>query len=162
MAKLIGIAFKRQRRGEVETTGHTHISVSAGIANDRIGSASKRRQITVLRAEDWAAAVADVGAELPWTVRRANLLVEGLPTLASTAGQYLNVGCVKLLITGECDPCSRMGEIHIALPDALTPEWRGGLTCTVIDGGDIAIGDNVEIVCQAEQDFTKPEHFTTL
>ncbi len=146
MATLIGIAFKRQRRGEVESTHATHISVSAGVANDRVGSLSKRRQVTVLRAEDWAAAVADVGADLSWTVRRANLLVEGLPALIAATGQFLMIGGVKLLITGECDPCSRMGEIHMALPDALTPDWRGGVTCTVMNGGDIAFGDNVAII----------------
>jgi MOSC domain-containing protein YiiM len=140
---LRGIAFKRARRGVVETTAQSHISVASGIAGDRIGKSSKRRQVTVLRAEDWADVVAEIGADLTWTARRANLLIEGLPSFKGRAGQQLRIGNCILHITGETDPCSRMGEIHMALPDALTPQWRGGATCTVIADGDVAVGDDI-------------------
>jgi MOSC domain-containing protein YiiM len=143
MGVLRGIAFKRTRRGVVETVAQVCISVEAGVAGDRIGRTSKRRQVTVLRSEDWADAVTDVGTDLPWTARRANLLVEGLPSFKGRTGQQLKIGACILRITGETDPCSRMGEIHIALPDALVPNWRGGATCTVIADGDVAVDDDI-------------------
>jgi MOSC domain-containing protein YiiM len=142
---LLGIAFKRARRGVVEAVAQSSLSVSAGVANDRLGSVSKRRQVTVLRAEDWADACADIGVNLPWTARRANLLVEGLPSFKGKTGEQIRIRDCVLEITGETDPCSRMGESHIALPDALTPNWRGGATCRVIFGGEVAAGDAVEL-----------------
>jgi MOSC domain-containing protein YiiM len=146
---LRGIAFKRARRGAVETVAHSHVSVAKGVAEDRLGATSKRRQVTLLRAEDWADTCAEIGADLPWTSRRANLLIEGLPSFKGKRGAQVHIGTCVLEITGETDPCSRMGEIHIALPDALTPNWRGGATCRVIADGNIAEGDSITLTdCQ--------------
>jgi MOSC domain-containing protein YiiM len=141
---LRGIAFKRARRGAVETPAQSHISVASGVAEDRLGSVSKRRQVTVLRAEDWAAACAELGTTLPWTARRANLLVENLPSFKGKIGEQLRIGTCVMEITGETDPCSRMDEIHLGLQAALA-DWRGGATCRVLFDGDIAEGDEVDI-----------------
>jgi MOSC domain-containing protein YiiM len=140
---LIGIARKSLRRGPVETLDASEISVALGIEGDRIGSSSTRRKVTVLRAEDWAATCAEIQAELPWTTRRANLLVEGLPLLVNMRQRILRIGGVILQITGETEPCSRMGEAHIALPDALSKAWRGGVTCQVNAGGRVCLNDPV-------------------
>ncbi len=78
-------------------------------------------------------------------MRRANLLVEGI-ALPQRAGQVFRIGEVRLLVTGECDPCSRMDEQVPGLRIALTPAWRGGLTCKVLSGGRIALGDAVALV----------------
>jgi MOSC domain-containing protein YiiM len=146
MGALRGIAFKRIRRGVMETAAQSHISVERGVAQDRIGATSKRRQVTVLRAEDWASACTDIGMALPWTSRRANLLVEGLPSFKGKTGHQLHIADVVLEITGETDPCSRMTEMHSDLRAALMPDWRGGATCRVIVGGDINMDDAVTLV----------------
>ena len=52
---------------------------------------------------------------------------------------------VRLEITVECDPCSRMEEIAAGLKAALTPDWRGGALARVLRGGDIAVGDEIRI-----------------
>ncbi|MFW6027532.1 MAG: MOSC domain-containing protein, partial [bacterium] len=88
------------------------------------------------------AACAELDRELPWTVRRANLLVSGLE-LEETTGKRLQVGGVTLEITGECDPCGRMEAQQEGLRAALTPDWRGGITCTVVEGGRVTVGDAV-------------------
>lgn len=142
---LRGIAFKRTRRGAMDVAAQTTISVTKGVANDRLGSTSKRRQVTVLRAEDWTAACAELDADLPWTARRANLLVENLPSFKGKTGAQLRIGTCVLEITGECDPCSRMDEVCSGLQAALAVEWRGGATCRVLFEGDIAIDDAVEL-----------------
>ena len=55
------------------------ICVEAGLAGDSKGARFPLRQITVLAREAWEAAAAALGdPDLPWTVRRANLLVEGV------------------------------------------------------------------------------------
>jgi MOSC domain-containing protein YiiM len=145
MAVVAGIAFKRRPGGAVESAAASHVSVEAGMADDYRGAHSRRRQLTVLRAEDWAEACAAVGAAHDWTCRRANLLVEGLPCLANSAGEQLRIGSIVLEITGETDPCSRMDEVQMGLQAALQPHWRGGVTCRVLFAGPIALGDAVTL-----------------
>jgi MOSC domain-containing protein YiiM len=86
----------------------------------------------------------ELDAELPWTTRRANLLVEGIP-LAHTEGRRLQIGGLLLEITGECDPCQRMDQAKPGLQDALTPDWRGGVLCRVLEGAEIKVGDAVSM-----------------
>ena len=120
------------------------VSVEAGVGSDSRGvirAGSKgNRQVTVLAKESWDLACRKVGANPPWTARRANLLAEGL-SLPTNAGGRLRIGTVELLITGETEPCSRMDAVAPGLRAALTPDWLGGVTCRVIHGGEIAIGD---------------------
>ena len=98
------------------------------------------RQVTMLAREDWQKACGLLGATLPWTLRRANLLVEGI-ALAESAGTRVRIGDLVLEVTGECGPCTRMDEQHEGLTAVLQPEWRGGVTCRVVSGGRIAVGD---------------------
>lgn len=119
------------------------ITVEAGIAGDVRGRL-KGRQITVLCQESWDAACRDLGREVPWTTRRANILVEGLD-LAYSAGKTLAIGEATFAITGETDPCQRMDEQAAGLTAALAPDWRGGVTCRVIKAGAVRVGDGVEL-----------------
>jgi len=103
----------------------------------------RRRQVTILAEEDWNAACADIGRDdIHWTERRANLFVRGI-TLPRTKGRQLSIGDVVFEITGETDPCNRMDAVAMGLQEALKPDWRGGVTCRVIEGGTLAIGDSV-------------------
>jgi MOSC domain-containing protein YiiM len=117
------------------------ISTEAGVAGDFRGKPGAR-QITVLSAEQWNDACDDLGQEIPWTTRRANLLVEGI-TFANTKDSTLRVGDVVLKISGETEPCGRMDEQVMGLQEALAPDWRGGVCCRVIRGGSIAPGMQV-------------------
>ena len=139
--KVLGIARRARTRAPMETLESTAVTIEAGIEGDLRG-ALRDRQVTVLAQEDWHAACEDLGNELPWTTRRANVLVEGL-TLAEEAGKTIHIGDVSLLITGETDPCVRMEEQAAGLRAALAPGWRGGVTCRVTNGGSIAVGDAV-------------------
>ncbi|WP_340314376.1 MOSC domain-containing protein [Rhizorhabdus argentea] len=144
--RLIGIARKDRPRGEMETLDHVAVGVDTGIAGDFRGAmrAGKinRRQVTIMAAEDWTAALTELGQPVSWEQRRANLLVEGIE-LPREPGTLLRIGAVLVEITGECDPCRRMDDVADGLLLALMPEWRGGRTARVIEGGDIALGDRV-------------------
>lgn len=150
IGRLIGIARRPARRAPMQEIGRGDISVDGGLAGDHKGPKFPRRRITVLSREDWQAALAeltDLGGPvvLPWTVRRANLLVEGV-RLPRAAGGIVRIGPVLLEVTYPTQPCSRMDEAHQGLLKALHPAWRGGITCAVREGGTLAIGDAVEIV----------------
>jgi MOSC domain-containing protein YiiM len=151
--RLIGIARRSERRAPMEVIAAGEIAIDGGLAGDHKGPKFPRRRITVLAREDWEAALAELGmadADLPWTVRRANLLVEGV-RLPRAVGGILQVGTVHLEVTFPTVPCARMDEAAPGLRKALHPEWRGGSTCRVLAGGIVAIGDTVVVL------FSPPE-----
>jgi MOSC domain-containing protein YiiM len=39
-----------------------------------------------------------------------------------------------------------MDEARAGLLRALYPDWRGGITCRVVEGGDVALGDAVDVL----------------
>ncbi len=153
---LSGIARRDRRRAPMEAIASGQISSQAGLHGDSKGLKFLKRQITVLSLEDWRAALADLGAEdLPWTGRRANLLVERI-TLPRARGAILAIGPVRLEVTGQTYPCSRMEEVRPGLLKALAPDWRGGVTCRVLEGGAIALGDAVRVLSSPQWELPLP------
>jgi MOSC domain-containing protein YiiM len=144
--RLLAIARKARKRALMEELDQTAISAQAGIAGDYRGRAG-RRQITILFLEDWKAAVVGLDPGAPWTIRRANLLVEGVRNPQALGG-ILAIGPIMFLITGETQPCFRMDEQLPGLQEALEPDWRGGLTAQVMSDGEIAVGDVAEWVAR--------------
>lgn len=143
--RLIGIARRSARRQPMEEIADGWITPEAGLAGDHKGARFPKRQITVLAREDWAAALAQLGStDVPWTVRRANLLVEGV-RLPRAKGALLRIGPVELEVTGQTYPCQEMEAALPGLLKALAPSWRGGVTCRVTAGGAIATGDPVHV-----------------
>jgi MOSC domain-containing protein YiiM len=145
---LLGIARHGRPRGPVETLDHVHVSVESGLDGDFRGAVKPggkaRRQVSLIERGDWDAAMQDIGASLDWSARRANLLVD--IDLPQRPGAIVRIGDhVRLEITVECDPCSRMEEIAPGLKAALMPDWRGGALARVLAGGDIRVGDPIFI-----------------
>lgn len=120
----------------------TDITTAHGVASDCRGQPGKR-QVTVLALQCWRDACAQLAIEIPWTARRANLLVSGMQFSAGDVGKIISIGGVQLRITGQTDPCGRMDRAHPGLRAALTPNWRGGVCCQVISGGKVSVGDDV-------------------
>jgi MOSC domain-containing protein YiiM len=137
--RLEAIATKAARRAPIFHADRANVSIATGVEGDFRGR-QKARQVTVLFAEDWAAAVAGLDPAATWTVRRATLLVAGVRN-PQRVGDVLAVGDVRLVVTGETQPCVRMDEQMPGLRDALRPDWRGGVTARVIAGGEISVGD---------------------
>ena len=137
--RLEAIATKAAKRAPIVQADRANVSIATGVEGDFRGR-QKARQVTVLFAEDWAAAVAGLDPAAPWTVRRATLLVAGVRN-PQRVGDVLAVGDVRLVVTGETQPCVRMDEQMPGLRDALRPDWRGGVTARVIAGGEISVGD---------------------
>ncbi|MBA4088309.1 MAG: MOSC domain-containing protein [Novosphingobium sp.] len=151
--RLEGIARHDRPRGPIETLDHVSVTRELGVRGDLRGAIrpgkSGRRQISLIEAESWDAALADLKLSadqlLPWHVRRANLLVNGI-RLPREAGKIIAIGkSLRIETTCECDPCSRMDQILPGLKLALMPDWRGGVLGRVLTDGEIAIGDEVRI-----------------
>jgi MOSC domain-containing protein YiiM len=104
---------------------------------------SRRRQVTLLESEAWAACMKELGVNKDPALRRANVLLSGI-SLANTRGRVLSIGGSRLAIGGEVTPCERMDEATPGLKAALRPDWRGGVFAQVLSGGVIRVGDQVE------------------
>ncbi len=143
MGRLAGIARRDEKRAPMQTLQQADVSVQTGVAQDSRGKPGKRT-VTVISASAWRDVCAELGQDIPWTTRRANLLVDDID-LPKSAGSVIEVGEVRLQVMVEVNPCSRMDEQVAGLTAALTPAWRGGVGCTVLQGGSIAIGDPVTV-----------------
>ncbi|AOR75767.1 molybdenum cofactor biosysynthesis protein [Novosphingobium resinovorum] len=155
--RLIGIARRQRPRAPMEELRSVAVTAAAGVHGDFRGAVrpGKRphRQVSLMEIESWRAALGELEIcgglfgfeEPPWHARRANLLVEGLRFPRET-GYVLAIGnTLRIAVTMECDPCSRMEEVAQGLKGALLPDWRGGVLGTVLDDGDIALGDEIRI-----------------
>ena len=131
----------------MEVIDHATVTLAGGIQGDYRGAMKGKpykRQVTLIEAGDWAAAQDEVGHNIPWQERRANLLVEGLD-LPQVAGARLRVGTALLEVTRETDPCDRMEALAEGLRAALSPDWRGGVCTKVVEEGVVAVGDTIRI-----------------
>ncbi len=134
----------------METLDAGQITVEAGLEGDARGAKYPNRQITAMSLEDWNAALADLSGiagppDLPWTTRRANLLVEGL-RLPRVKGAKIAIGSIVLIVTGQTNPCHKMEAAYRGLLSALHPNWRGGVTCRVELGGSVSLGDGAQVL----------------
>ena len=143
MSSIRAIAIKNRSRVAMQVIDSAQITVANGILGDFRGT-QQGRQITILSESAWRKACAEVDADLPWTTRRVNLLVDEVEFDDSYVGKTVRIGEVELMVTRETDPCSRMDAQHQGLTAALTPDWRGGICCNVIKPGEIRIGDQIE------------------
>jgi MOSC domain-containing protein YiiM len=144
MSQLKSIAIKSIAKADMQTLQSAEITVAKGITGDFRGSQADR-QITILSESAWQKACGSINADLLWTIRRANLFVDGVEFSAADVGKTVHIGDVELKITRETNPCSLMDKQHQGLTAALTPDWRGGVCCNVISAGPIQVGDTVEI-----------------
>ena len=137
-----GIALKREYRQPLEPVDAATVTPEGGL--DGNVRQSEDRRVTFIGTEQWDETQAEVGTDLPWHIRRANILTKGL-RMPDLAGKRLVIGEAIFEVTGETDPCKRMDEIHLGLKDGLMPDWRGGVCTRVIRGGAIRVGDTVRV-----------------
>ena len=144
MIQVKGIARRNNKRAIMEELPECEIGKAFGVEGDFRGKPGKR-QITILSEASWENACEEAGADLPWTARRANLLVAGIQFDDTFVGKILQIGALQLEITKETVPCYRMDEAHEGLQEAMKTHWRGGVCCRVLQSGIIGVGDIVEI-----------------
>ena len=83
-----------------------------------------------------------VGVE-PGAIRE-NLTVEGTDVQEWPIGQRVKAGEALFEITMVCDPCHRMDELREGLRAEL--DDKRGMLARVVESGDVAVGDAVELV----------------
>ena len=118
------------------------LRTGVGIDGDKHAVESSKRQVLLADQECLDA------VEVPPGTIKENLTVEGLHVMGLDPGTRLHINDAVLEITSQCDPCFRMDEIRYGLRAEL--EGRRGMNSTVIQGGTIAVGDEILIEERAE------------
>lgn len=101
-----------------------------------------RRQVTLLSEARWDELMREVGASLGPEARRANLIISAID-FENSRGRILRVGTCRLRIGGETRPCEQMEDAAAGLQQAMRERWGGGAFAEVLEGGPIAVGDDV-------------------
>ena len=138
---LVAIWRKRARLGPMDGALAGELVPGRGLAGN--ADQGGRRQVTLLEEEVWASLTRELGATVSTAARRANLVLRGLPLVASR-GRELAIGSCRLRILGETKPCERMDEAAPGLRRLMFPDWRGGAFAEVLAGGPIRVGDVAE------------------
>jgi MOSC domain-containing protein YiiM len=143
VGKIIAIALRTSRRGPMREVDSATALAGGGLAGDHGGRGE--RGLTLLSAERWRETLEELGTDLPWHTRRANVLVSGLD-LAALIGKRVRLGQIEIIVRAETDPCSEMERQFAGLQEALVPDCRGGVYGRIVVGGTIRVGDGVEEV----------------
>lgn len=130
----------------VERT-EVELVVGRGVDGNKLRGGRRARQVSVIDETSWRAAEEELGVSVDPSVRRANLLIRGIPAAPASlqAGRegVLRIGECRLTMHGEVNPCTKMDRAQPGLMRALTPDWRGGSFGSVLTPGVIRAGDPV-------------------
>lgn len=140
MTTLASIHLAKGRRLPMRAVESAVVETGRGIVGDRYHG-TRHRHVTVQSATSLAAAEESYGAPVRAEATRRNLTVsEG--EVPSRPGSLIRVGPVLLEVVRVAAPCKLLDDtIGPGAQAAL--RRRAGSVCRVLEGGDIAVGDEV-------------------
>ncbi|KAB7733128.1 MOSC domain-containing protein [Rudanella paleaurantiibacter] len=148
--RVVWIGLRPERRGPVAEVEQVLASVEEGLLGDhyagrRDSPASGKRHVTLIQAEHLPAIGSYLGRDTvnPAELRR-NLVVSGLNLLTLKDTRF-RIGKAVLEYTGECHPCTKM-EATLGPGGYNAVRGHGGITARVVEGGEIRLGDTVEVL----------------
>jgi MOSC domain-containing protein YiiM len=141
MGELLEIWLKKNHGESTIPLAEAEVIAGEGLEGS-IKEPHGDRQVTVLSRESWEAATDSIGKSIDPKERRANFFVNGVK-LEESIGKILQIGELRIEVTGETVPCKLMDEVSEGLRDAMKSEWRGGVTGVVINNCSVKRGDSV-------------------
>lgn len=144
---VLALALRAEKSGVMTRCESISLTPENGVIGDH--GTSKNRQVTLLDEANWIAACEEIGLNLPWTARRANILVQGID-LEELVEQRIRIGTALVEVIGEVDPCYVMDAAQNGLKDALKPDWRGGVYARVIESGTVRPDDQISQIHSAQ------------
>ncbi len=143
VGRIEAIAVRTVKNGPMKELSQVEAQAGGGVDGDLPSPLD--RGITLLSADQWEQVTLELDRDLPWHTRRANVLVSG-PGLGRLIGQEIQVGSVRVGVTGETKPCKLMDQLCPGLRAALTPDCRGGVLGRITQSGTLAIGDEIVLL----------------
>ena len=137
MASIAGIWTSPGRKSG-RSVGHERLRAILGEGMEGCAHANPpRREVLFASLEH----LDSVGVE-PGAIRE-NLTVDGADVQTWPLGQQVRVGEALFEITMVCDPCQRMDDLREGLRAEL--EGKRGMLARVVEPGEIAVGDEIEL-----------------
>jgi len=138
--RLLWIGLRTAHRGLIQVAREAMGVAGLGLDGDHAThDRSPQRQLTLITTDDLGVISSHLGRPVEPMLLRRNLLVEcrGAPL---SRGVSYRLGDMVFLVTGPCEPCSRIRE---ALgPDGLNAmRGHGGVTAKIIRGGKLSLGE---------------------
>jgi MOSC domain-containing protein YiiM len=135
----VAALFTSPGRKTAAATPHERVSAIAGHGFEGCAHANPpKREVLFVSADHL-----DALELAPGTIRE-NVTVAGDDVEQWPIGQRVQAGGATFEITMVCDPCERMEAIRPGLRAKL--EGRRGMLARVVDGGDVAVGDEITLL----------------
>jgi MOSC domain-containing protein YiiM len=126
----------------MRAAGSAVVEAGKGIVGDRYHG-TRHRHVTVQSAEQLAEAEAAYGAPVPASLTRRNLTVDS-GVVPREPGARIRVGPVLLEVVRVAAPCKLLDDtVGRGAQEVL--RRRAGSVCRVLEGGTIAVGDEVDL-----------------
>jgi MOSC domain-containing protein YiiM len=139
MATITGIWTSPARNsGRMERHDRVRALADHGLEGCAHARPGGKRQVLFASSEHLEA----VGVQ-PGRIRE-NFTVDDADVQAWPVGQRLRAGTAVFEVTMVCDPCERMDAIRPGLRGEL--EGRRGMLARVLEDGDVALGDPLELL----------------
>ena len=138
MGKIVGV-WTSPGRGSARMDAHDRREALVGGGLDGCAHARPpKREVLFVSKEHLDSVGVDPGAT------RENLTVEGDDVQQWPVGQRVRVGGALFEITMVCDPCHKMD----VLREGLRAEFadQRGMLARVVEGGEVAVGDEIELL----------------
>ena len=144
--KVEWIGLRPKKKEELTVVESVKVHKGTGLLGDHFKkSSSRKRQVTLIQQEHIIAVFSILGIKrIDPNLTRRNIVVSGINLLSLKHHQF-RIGSVILETTGICDPCNRMEE-NLGTGGYNVMRGHGGITATVIEDGEIKLGDRIELI----------------
>ena len=137
IARVIHLQLKPAEGAAMKSVPIVEAITGFGLRHDANAGRAKR-QVLIIEHET----LDEFG--LPIGEVRENITVEGINLAGTAAGTRLRVGNTLLEVTLDCAPCQFIEDKRPGLRAAM--EGRRGTLFRVIEGGEITVGDEIQVV----------------
>ena len=135
----VSALFTSPARKSGTSTPHERVRAVAGLGFEGCAHANPPKREVLFASQE----PLDRLELAPGTIRE-NITVAGADVEQWPIGQRVQVGGAVFEITMVCDPCERMEALRPGLRKQL--EGRRGMLARVVDGGEVAVGDELSLL----------------